>query len=327
MKALVTGARGFIGSFLVEHLIDKGFEVDCLLRQKGAGLGWLAGLEFRTIEGDIVEKEALNEAAADADYVFHLAAVTKAHRREDFDRVNVEGTRRLLEAIREINPGVKKFVLISSLAAAGPSRNGKPLTERDTPRPISQYGCSKLKAEAISLKFAEQVPVCIIRPPAVYGPRDKDIYNLFRYTKQGWRPVVGGGPRYASVIYVRDLVRGMVLAATSHKSKSQIYYLCNDTYCSWETIENMVGEMMGKSPRRVPIPMSLAYIVSAGFDFYGKLTRQATLFNLDKYRELKATHWICDNSKAKKELGFETRHSLEDGLRKTLDWYAENGWI
>nr|NIR49379.1 NAD(P)-dependent oxidoreductase [candidate division KSB1 bacterium]NIR71329.1 NAD(P)-dependent oxidoreductase [candidate division KSB1 bacterium]NIS24839.1 NAD(P)-dependent oxidoreductase [candidate division KSB1 bacterium]NIT71759.1 NAD(P)-dependent oxidoreductase [candidate division KSB1 bacterium]NIU25474.1 NAD(P)-dependent oxidoreductase [candidate division KSB1 bacterium] len=165
MKALVTGGRGFIGSFLVEELLRSGFEVNCLLRKKKNELGWLEGLAFNYIEGDLHNDESLKQSVKGVDYVFHLAGATKARNMEEFDRINADGTRNLLEATVKANPKIDKFVLVSSLAAVGPSTNGHPKAESELAQPISNYGRSKLEAEQIALSFAQKLPVAILRPP------------------------------------------------------------------------------------------------------------------------------------------------------------------
>jgi nucleoside-diphosphate-sugar epimerase len=326
LQALVTGGRGFIGSSLVEELLKRGWTVKCLLRDPHDP-GWLAGLNFEPHAGDIVTGSGLAEAVSGVDYVFHLAGLTKTFRKSDFEKVNVGGTHNLLKAVHQFNPGVKCFVLVSSLAAAGPSRTGQPLREHDPPQPISEYGRSKLKAEQVAIEFANDLPVAIVRPPAVFGPRDRDMFEMFKYAQKGWRLVLSGGPRWASLIYVKDLVRGLLLTVEIEAARSQTYFLCNDERYSWDTIGNLLAHRFGKPLRTVTVPLPLALLIFAGFDLFGKVTKTSSLFNLDKFQELKALHWICDNTKAKTELGFRTKFSLEEAIRETAEWYVANGWL
>ncbi|MFQ5824206.1 MAG: NAD-dependent epimerase/dehydratase family protein [bacterium] len=327
MKALITGGRGFIGSFLVKKLLHKGIQVRCLLRNKGRDQGWLNGLDFEHSNGDITDPKSLPQAVKGVHYIFHLAGLTKSNSKSDFFKINANGTKNLLEATWNNNPNLKRFVLVSSLAAVGPSPHGKLLTELDAPRPITNYGKSKLKAEEITLKFANKLPISIVRPPAVYGPRDRDIFGLFKYAKYGWIPVLSGGPRFSSVIYVKDLVEGILLVVEKEKALGKVYFLSDDKPYSWDYFGGAVAQVLNVRPRRFVIPLPLAFLVSCGFELIANLTKQPTLFSLDKYRELKATHWICDNSKAKKELGFRPRFGLQKGLHETAQWYLENGWI
>lgn len=327
MKALITGARGFIGSFLVEELVASGFEVYCLLRQKKTANDWLAGLAIHPMEGDILEPASLQAAVKGIDYVFHLAGLTKALNREQFYEVNVQGTVNLLDAVRDRDSTIKRFVLVSSLAAAGPSPDGKPVTETDPARPISDYGKSKLQAEQTAEAFASDVPISIVRPPAVFGPRDRDVFTFFKFAHQGWWPTMSGGPRYASLVYVKDLARGMIAIAKASSAVGQIYYLCNDDFCSWNEVAELLSDIFAQPLRRITVPISLAFLAAAASDFTGKILQKPLVMNLDKFRELKATHWICDNSKAKRECGFHAQYDLLEALAETAEWYQTNGWL
>jgi len=169
MRALVTGASGFIGSNLVDRLLPEGVSVKCLVRRR-SNLAWLKHLPVTLVTGDFQEPASLAPAVADTEVVFHVAGATRAPRRALYFRGNFEATRNLLRACENYGPADQKFILISSLAAAGPSE-GVPLTEDQPPRPVSAYGESKLWAERAVLEFSQKRPATIIRPPAVYGPR------------------------------------------------------------------------------------------------------------------------------------------------------------
>lgn len=325
MKVLVTGGRGFIGSFLVEKLLETGYEVRCLLRSEKPG--WLAGLRYEWCPGDLSDGAALERAVDGVDYVFHVAALTKSHSKRILYQVNVGGTEQLLRAMRRMGTDPKRFVLISSQAAAGPSASGQPVTEADPPQPVSAYGMSKLKAEQIVTEFGSSIPFTIIRPPTVYGPRDVDVYQYFKYASRGWLPVLSGGPRYLSAVYVKDLVEGIVLAAENQSATGQTYFLCNDDFYSWEQFGEIVASVLGVKTRKMLIPVPLVYVVSLVFELAAKVSRRATLFNFDKFREFAATHWICSNAKAQQELNFQCHHSLEAGVRETALWYEKEGWL
>ncbi len=327
MKALVTGARGFIGSSLVEHLLERGLEVACLLREKAGGDGWIAGLDFQRVAGDITQPETLPAAVADADLIFHLAGCTKAIDRAQFDAVNIDGTRNLLSAIRKHNSNIKRVVLVSSLAAAGPSPDGQPLTEAEEPAPVSNYGWSKLGGERVALEFADELPITIVRPPGVYGPRDTDVFTYFKYAKLGFLPVLSGGTRTASFIFVKDLTRGILRAGELAAAVGKTYYLCDDQPYSWDELGETIAMALKVSPRRVPVPVPLAWPVAAVSDLVARTIRKASILNLDKYRELKMKHWVCSNALAKKELGFGTEVTLAQGIAETADWYQEKGWL
>lgn len=327
MRALVTGARGFIGGFLVEELLANGFQVHCLLRHKKVKQDWLEGLDIVRIEGDILDPPSLENAVKNVDYIFHLAGLTKAKSREDFFRVNVQGTINLLEATVKNNLKLRRFVLVSSLAAAGPSPDGKPLTEDDPARPISDYGLSKLQAEQAALSFVRAVPLSIVRPPAVFGPRDKDVFTFFKSAQRGWWPTLSGGPRFTSLIYVKDLSRGLVSVAMSKTAERQIYFLCNDAFYSWDHVAGLLSNIFGRPLRKLALPLTSAFLAAAVSEGFGKIFNKPVLMNLDKYREVKATHWICDNSKAKREWGFRAEYELAIALAETVEWYRSQGWL
>ena len=194
MKALVTGGTGFIGSHLTEALIRKGVQVRCLLR-KTSDLKWLKGLPIEFVHGDCNDKTSLEKAVRGVDWVFHLAGVTKAIKEETYFEVNGLGTENLIHACLENNPRLQKFIYISSQAAAGPSRNGCNKKELDPCEPVSFYGRSKRVGEELVLTHAHELPVLILRPSAVYGPRDKDIFAFFKCLSRRIKPCpVRSGP-------------------------------------------------------------------------------------------------------------------------------------
>ena len=214
MKALVTGATGFIGSHLVEALLDKNVEVRCLVRPN-SNRRWLEDREVEYCVGDCRDYDSLPAAVSGVDCVFHLAGVVRARKYQDYFLSNSTGTRNLLQACLQKNPGLDRFVLVSSQAAAGPSPDGQPLKESDAARPISAYGWSKLMAEKEVLEKKNDLPVVVVRPSPVYGPRDRDFHSLFKMIKLGLRPVIGREERYIHLTYVQDVVEGAWLASRS----------------------------------------------------------------------------------------------------------------
>ncbi|HMK39593.1 MAG TPA: NAD-dependent epimerase/dehydratase family protein, partial [Bacteroidota bacterium] len=212
MVALVTGATGFIGSHLVELLLKQRYAVRVLLR-KTSDTVWLKGLPLDYVYGDLFDRDALQKAVTGVDYVFHSAGVTKAKTPEEYFRGNTEGTANILESVSRHNPGLKRFVQISSQTAVGPSPGAAPVSEEAASRPITTYGRSKLKAEGVCAGYRNSIPITIVRPPAVYGPRDKDVYEFFNTMSKGLQPMVGMKEKYVSLVHVGDLVRGFLLAA------------------------------------------------------------------------------------------------------------------
>src|SRR5512139_1412868 len=210
MRALVTGGTGFIGSHLAEFLIREGHEVTCLVRDTTKP-GYLEGLPVTMVRGDCTDRDSLTGAVRSADYIFHLAGLTKARREHEFYEVNVKGTENVVRAAQERNAGLKRFVHLSSLAAVGPSSTGRPLAEDCEHRPVSAYGRSKSEAEQVVYGKRNDMPVTILRPPAVYGPRDRDLLLFFKLVNTGFVP--HWGKSYYSFVYVEDLVRALVLSA------------------------------------------------------------------------------------------------------------------
>ena len=235
MKALVTGASGFIGSTLIEYLIKKGVDVHALMRRTSSS-AYLDQLNFTRVEGDLSSAEGLQKAVTGMDYVFHLAGATAAPNRNSYFESNALGTARLAQAVAEVNPGLKRFVHISSLAAAGPALDLTPKTEQDEDQPVSFYGLSKLEGEKELLKYRNQFPISIVRPPMVFGPRDKGIFVVIRaLAKSNVMPLLPGGridgQKFYSSIHVSDLCRGIIQAGFVPAEKipsGEIFYLASD---------------------------------------------------------------------------------------------------
>jgi nucleoside-diphosphate-sugar epimerase len=321
MKALVTGATGFIGSHLVEELIKKGYGVTCLVR-KTSQLKWVEGLEINILYGDCEDGDSLKHIPADLDYVFHLAGLTKARRDGDFFCVNVKGTENLLTAVAARAPRVKRFVHLSSLAAAGPSRNGSPLNESSHPMPVSSYGKSKLESEGVIMRYRNALPVTVIRPPVVYGPRDRDFYVLFKMLKKGFYPY--WGKCYYSLLYVDDLVRGVIMAAEEREAEGGMYFLSDGKIYSNEDIVNEIAKVLDTKIMKMRIPrMFLAVLVRIS----DRMGGGTSIINKDKLKELNYCHWTCDSSKASKDFKFVPKVTIKEGIKWTADWYRIHQWL
>lgn len=319
MKALITGGTGFIGSHLAEALIKEGFEVYCLVRDL-SNKKWLEGIEATCVQGDCCVKESL-EQLRDFDYIFHLAGLTKASSWEEFYRVNVKGTENIVDFALRNNSKLKRFVLLSSLAAAGPSENGKPKCEDSPATPVSDYGRSKLMAEEVLLRFKDKIPITILRPTAVYGPRDRDFYLFFKMIKAGVIPSFGKS--YYSLIYIDDLVRGILLGAFKPDALGKIYFLADGDISTSEKIAAVIAESLQKKPVKIRIPRDL-------LPFIGRVASKIaknSIINNDKLLELKYKYWICDISKARSELGFNPKVKIEEGMKWTANWYRLHRWL
>jgi nucleoside-diphosphate-sugar epimerase len=321
MKALVTGATGFIGSNLVKELVRRGHEVTCLVR-KTSDLRCLEDLEVDIAYGDCTERDSLLQLSRNFSHVFHLAGLTKARREEDFYLTNVQGTENLLAALSSATGPLKRFLYMSSLAAAGPSSEGAPLDEEADPRPVSVYGTSKLRGELLTLAYKDRLPVSIIRPPAVYGPRDTDFFLFFKMVGKGFYPY--WGKCYYSLLYVDDLVSGLITAAESPEAEGETYFFSDGSIHSNDDIVHEIIQAMGTRAVRLRIPASVLGFLAKVSE---RVARGGTIINSDKLREIKHSHWTCNARKAENELGFISKVTLKEGIKWTADWYKIHRWL
>lgn len=326
MKALITGGNGFIGSHLIERLLNHGYQVKCLVR-KTSNLRWIRDLPIEFVIGDITDISSLLPIVFDIDYIYHLSGVLRANKESDFFHVNHEGTKNLLEACRQKNPSIKRFIYVSTQAAAGPGTDAIPLTEEDFPNPISIYGKSKRLAEKVVLEYQKFFPVTIIRPPIVYGPRDDDFLEVFKYIKFGIKPLVGKGEKFISTIYVHDLVRGIQTAAEHSSAENQIFFISNNQAYSWIELENTIARVMDKKAITIRFPEFLLDVAAYLSEQVAKIFKHAAILNRDKANEMKQNFWLVDSSKAEKTLGFVAEFPLETGLKETYQWYRLQGWL
>ena len=326
MNVLITGASGFIGSFITEELVKQGHTVYALVMSKDP-LRWIADLNVKCIFGDLRKPEVLKNILKETDYIYHLAGITKAVRKKDFYEVNFNGTRNLVETVLKSGAEIKRFLYVSSQSAAGPSRSLEPVKENDPPHPISEYGKSKLAAENYLNSVRKKLPVTIIRPAAVYGPRDRDILRFFKTVKWGIIPRIGYSERYLSLIHVRDLVDGVIRAAGLKKTLGRTYFLANPMPYSWDDVAKTILNVMGKKGVRIVIPEALLSGAAAIGQAVSAVRRKPPVINKFKFSEIKQYFWICSPRKAERDFGFKTHIALDEGLRETLEWYVQNQWL
>jgi nucleoside-diphosphate-sugar epimerase len=324
--ALVTGATGFIGSALVEKLIERGYRVKCLIR-KTSNRRWLENLPIEVVDGDLFSDEALLPALSEVTHVFHLAGLTKARRREEYFRANGEGTTHLLQLAGKAAVNLKRFVYVSSQAAAGPSLNGLPVTEADAPHPVSIYGESKLAGERACAEIGSKIPWSVVRPPAAYGPRERDIYTYFQQVNYGVRLQLGAGQRWTSIVYVDDLARGIITVAQDSRSLGEIYFIANATPCEWSALGEMVASALHRKSWRLILPTWIAPVLATASEAVSALTLKPALLSFDKMKELQQRHWVCSTEKIRTQLGFHCEVALEEGMARTATWYREHGWL
>jgi len=331
MKALVTGASGFIGGTLVRHLNERGIEVRTLLRKSSSDAG-LKGLKYERVEGDILDPASLERAVEGCDYVLHLAGLVAAKNREDYFRFNAEGTENLARAALARAPNLKRFVLVSSLAAGGPGKGPDPRRESDRDEPVSAYGESKLDAETRLNAYRDRLPVVSVRPPIVYGPRDRGtgLYLILRTLAQGWSVSVGtegGEEREFSMIHVADLARAIVQAAESPNVKSgDVFYVASDEIVPWSKLVDEISHHLGRKPRRITVPLGILGSIARFLTFVSKATGRGFMLNDDKMNEIRPSRWTCAVDQARDTFGFRPEFYLTNGIKDTIDWYQRNGW-
>ncbi|MEX0905086.1 MAG: NAD-dependent epimerase/dehydratase family protein [Balneolaceae bacterium] len=324
MKAFVTGGTGFIGSHLVDALIEdlKWTEIKCLVRDKEK---WLEGKNYTKVKADLHSIKLLEENLRDTDVIFHLAGVVKAPSQKEFDHANVEATENLIRLANKT--GVNKLVILSSLAAAGPSTT-KPLTEDDPLKPVSRYGESKKKMEAmIHNAAAPEMSVTILRPPAVYGPREEQIFTLFKMMSKGIAPIVGNGNQpKLSIVYVKDVIQAIMKAAEQQEPGVHPYFISGEKIANWNEIREIVMKVLGR--KNIPVHIKpgwvkkIAGVIETTASFFGTYP----VINREKANEM-VLEWTCSNQKAEAELHYKPEYSLEEGISRTLRWYKKNQWL
>lgn len=327
MKALITGASGFIGSNLAARLVAEGAEVACVVRAS-SNLSRLGAEGVEMVSADLNQPEdpALNRAVARAEVIFHLAGVTRALSRDGYFQGNLETTRHLTRAMAAHGRPGQRLVYLSSQAAAGPSHQAPGLGEDAPSRPVSDYGRSKLATEEHLLALPG-LGATIIRPPAVYGPGDADFLSVFRWIKRGIIALNGLNPLPMSLVYVEDLVRAVTLAARSEAAKGRIYFVTDGVAHTFESMARAAAQAMGRHPLVVRIPLPLVHLVTAINGLAGRITGRAEYLNPDKWHEIKQPGWLCDGSRICAELGFAPRVNLARGMAATLAWYNQRGWL
>lgn len=337
-RILVTGATGFIGSFIVEEALNKGMEVWAAVR-KTSSLEYLRDSRIHRIELNLSSEDDLKKQLKDHpfDYVVHAAGVTKCIHQEDFYRINTEGTKNLVNAIRTLKMPLKRFVYLSSLSIFGPIREQQPyqeITEADTPQPNTAYGKSKLLAEQFldgineSLKADEEpFPYVILRPTGVYGPREKDYFLMAKSIKGHSDFSVGYKQQDITFVYVQDVVQAVFLAIDYGKTGRK-YFLSDGQVYQSSTFSNLIHQALGRPWWiRIKAPIWILRVVTFFGEHIGRMTGKITALNNDKYHILKQRNWRCDIQPAIDELGYHPEYPLELGVPLTIRWYKENKWL
>ena len=329
-KILITGASGFIGSFIAEEALRQGFETWAAVRN-GSSRKYLQDSRIRFIELDLGNPDQLRRQLEGKGFTHavHAAGATKCLHEEDFFRVNTQGTANLAVALAETCPGLERLVFISSLSVFGPVRDDRPgtdITDGDTPRPDTAYGRSKLAAER-ELDGIRGLHFSVLRPTGVYGPREKDYFMVAESIKKHVDFAAGLKPQHLTFIYVKDLVQAVFLALERGRDGARYIVSDGQTYSS-RTFSDLIRQELGNPwLLRVKSPLWLLRIITAIGDRIGKATGRMTALNNDKYNIMKQRNWRCDITPAMTELGYKPQFDLRRGVHEAIEWYKENNWL
>jgi nucleoside-diphosphate-sugar epimerase len=322
MKALVTGATGFVGSHLVEALGREGTEVTALARS-AAKAATLRERGVRVVSGDLHDQAALEQAAAEQDVIYHVAGTVAARSEAEFLSANRDGTRNVVAAAeRRARP---RFVLVSSLAAGGPAHRGAPPDGSESPRPVTAYGRSKLAAERVLQ--TSSLPWSIVRPPIVYGPRDREVLKLFRIARFGVVPVFGDGSQELSAVHAVDLASALIATGSCPTAIGRIYNACHPEVFTSAELGRAIGAAIGRPIGTLRIPAVVGRALLSLTETSARLTGQTTILTTDKANEFFQPAWTGDPTPLLTDCGWRAGYDLRTGLADTVQWYRKAGWL
>jgi len=324
--AFVTGATGFVGSTLVDELLNKGLRVKCAVR-KTSNLRWLEGKDVEIEIVNLMDSVDIARAMEGCQYVFHLAGTLFAGSEKEYIEGNIRSAGNMVEAALCHKDSIKRFVYVSTIIAAGASSTGKPMMESESSTPFSWYGKSKYEAEKYILGYKDQLPLTIVRPGAVYGPRDYAMFASFKLSRTGINIILGERNKRGSVIHVHDLAAGILESALSEKAIGEVYFMAHHQSMRQEEFGETVIKAMGKKPFDIVIPYFILRIASSLSELYSKITGVKPILNHQKLLELREPYIVCSCEKAKRDFGFSASIPLDEGVKSTLQWYRDNKWL
>jgi dihydroflavonol-4-reductase len=326
MKVLVTGGTGFIGSNLIEKLVSRNYEVYTIAKDN-MNIEFLNSLNVKVLEYDLNNLPDLENELHDVDYIYHLAGVTRAINKNDYYLGNFLATRNLLKVCKHSCKKLKRFVYVSSLAAVGPSLDGKPVDEETPYHPISHYGKSKMMGELEVIRSSNKLPITILRPSSVYGPRERDIFEYFKLVKHGIKPIIGFNQKKLNMIFCDDLVDSIIAAGEHPKAVNEVYFVGSEKAYTNHQIGEAIAIAQNKSSICIRIPHLIVYTVGIIEEIFGKIFRRPVFLNLQKARESIQQRWDCSIQKIEDDVGFHPKVSLSKGMEKTYEWYVAQEWL
>ena len=326
MRVLVTGASGFLGSHVAEHFANEGHEVRTLLR-KASSRKFLQFPHEEAI-GDITDASSLPAAVAGVDAVVHCAGLIMARSEAEFASVNEHGTTNLYRAIEAHSPDVKRIVYISSIAARGAGKSGRPRPVDAPSRPITAYGRSKLAGELLARRSPLGNRTVTFRPPAIYGPRDPALLPFFQLARYRIIPMLAGGKNRLSMVYATDVARAICLAGTAEANIGGAIYGPEDgAIHTWNDLIAAIERASGKTMFKLPTPRIFYDAVAMGSEAVGAIMRRPVIFTRDKVREMAQNAWVCSAADLQRGLGWKAEVGITEGARLTYGWYKEAGWL
>jgi 2-alkyl-3-oxoalkanoate reductase len=323
--ALLTGGTGFVGGHTARALREAGWSVRLLARDpRRAASGLLQGLDLEIAAGDLSDAAVLERAAAGASAIVHVAGLVKARSLDEYRRVNAVGTEKLVAAAARVAPE-SLFVLVSSQAAAGPARNGRPVTEADPAHPVSWYGVSKREGEE-AVARGWKGPWIVLRPAVVYGPGDSGLLAYFRMAASGWLPVPAANTRI-QIVGVEQVALAIARASRRPDLAGRTGFVSNPSPIRLADLAALIASAAGRRVRTLSVPAPAVRLLGAAQTALEAVTRRSQPFNADKARELLAGDWLCDGEPMRTALGLPEPVALAEGLRATRDWYRRAGWL
>jgi nucleoside-diphosphate-sugar epimerase len=326
LRILIAGANGFLGSHVAERLQSQGHELRLMLRRT-SNLEFLEDVHgYERVEGDLRDAASLSRAVEGVDSVVNLSGLTSARTEAEYQAVNAAGTANLVTAATKA--GVTRFLHVSSLAAHGPSPDGRPRPLTAPGTPVSAYGRSKWAGELQALAAREAINIAVVRPPAVYGPRDRALVPLYRIAKLvGVFPLYGDGLNVASFVHVHDAADAIAAVALSDHKSGSIYAISDGKPHTWRELVQSFGRALGKRVRTIHTPPVLYRAAGYAGGLASLISRRALTLNPDQIAQMSQRYWVCDNVAITLDLGWQPRIDIDEGMAQTLAWYRQRHWL